>query len=419
MAGMESNTTNLTRFNNPGTQHLANGLGRREFIRVTGITVFGLGLNGCLATPASAAAETKAATISREDIIAGLEIGTSKVCAAVARRLPDGTIKLLGIGQAPSFDVTRQSIVHSDVPGACLRAALADAEGESNVKIRSVVLAVTGMKIAPYGSGLTWERIFECEEVCYADRGDGELRRVGIEKCKRVPGLRVVWGAGTRIENSIRCLKRLGIEVERIVFAPVASAEALLPANRKKLGALVIDMGEGTTDYAVYAGGELVQSDSLPIGGEHIASDLSRELRIPWACAEKLVIEEGSVRLGPSLPREFRPIVLWPKPGFSGRIIEREVFNTIIHQTVREAFELVKFRLVDSGVRLDSLRAGVRLTGGCSMLPGICELANDFFGLWGARRTYLNLEGTSAFPGGSAAQRFTCALGLLKLRGAG
>lgn len=418
MAGMESNTTSLTHANRSATSHPANGLGRRDFLRVAGITAFGLGFNlhRCLAEPASgsAAAETKAAT--SEDIIVGLEIGTSKVCAAVAKRLPDGTIKLLGIGQAPSFDVTRQSIVDSDAPSACLRAALADAEGESNVKIRSVILAVAGTKIGPYGSGHKWERTFELEEICYADRGDGELRRVGIEECKHVPGLRVVLGAGTRIENSIRCLKSVGIEVERIMFAPVASAEALLPANRKKLGALVIDMGEGTTDYAVYAGGELVQSDSLPIGGEHIASDLSRELCIPFASAEKLVIEEGSVRLGPSLPREFRPIVLWPKPGFSGQIIEREGFNTIIHHTVREAFEQVKCRLVDSGVRLDSLRAGVRLTGGCSMLPGICDLADDFFGLWGARRTYLNREGTSGFPSGSAAQRFACALGLLKLK---
>ena len=415
MAGMESNTISLTHANRSATSHPANGLHRRDFLRVTGITVFGLGFNlhRCLAEPASgsAAAETKAAT--SEDIIVGLEIGTSKVCAAVARRLPDGTIKLLGIGEAPSHGLGRCRILDFEAASACVRAALLDAEAKSAVTIRNVVLALAGLKIIPYDLE---PEIFEWEKIRYADRGDGVLCGINRAECKRARDLRVVDGADARIYNFIRLLKEIGVEVERIIFAPVASAEALLTANRKKLGALVIDMGEGTTDYAVYAGGELVQSDSWPFGGKNIANDLSRELGIPFARAKKLVIEEGSVRLGPSLPREFRPIVLWPKPGFSGRIIEREGFNTIVHHTVREAFEQVKCRLVDSGVRLDSLRAGVRLTGGCSMLPGICELANDVFGLWGARRTYLNREGTSAFPSGSTAQRFACALGLLKLK---
>jgi cell division ATPase FtsA len=137
-------------------------------------------------------------------IVVGLEIGTSKVCVAVAERLPDGTIQILGIGQAPSRGVTRYGIVNCEAASRCVAEALLDAEVKTDVMIRSVVLAVAG--------------------------------------------------AGARIKNSIRCVKDLGVEIERTVFAPVASAHAVLSASQKKLGALVIDLGEGTTDCAVYAG---------------------------------------------------------------------------------------------------------------------------------------------------------------------
>lgn len=414
---MEGDATNLTH-SNGHTRRPTNGLGRRDFLRVTGIAGLGLGCNllRCLAapTPGFAGTKAKAATVPSGVIIVGLEIGTSKVCVAVAERWPDGIIKLLGIADVPSRGVDRYGICNFEAASTCVRAALLDAAGKSDVLIRSVVLAVAGMTIDPYGSEPAGERIFEWDEISYADQGDGVLRRINRADCKGARDCQVVAGANPRIEKSIRCVIDRNIEIERIVSAPVASAEAVLSANQKKLGALVIDMGAGTTDYAVYSGGALVQSDSLPIGGRHIANDLSMGLRIPMARAEKLAIEEGSVRVSTSLPGEHNRIVLGAESGFTNREIERELLNTIVHHRVRETFELVKCRLVTSGVQLDSIGEGVHLAGGCSMLPGIRELAEDVFGI-PARRSCLNLKGTSGVPDGPAAQRFACALGLVKL----
>jgi len=157
------------------------------------------------------------------NIRVGLDIGTSKVCAAVGELRADGTIKILGIGQATSHGVTAHGIVDGEAASACVRAALVDAEVKSDVMIGSVVLAVPGTKIAPFGSGLTWEHIFEWEQICYAERGNGILERVSLAECKRVRDLRVVYGAHDRIQNSIRCLNGIGVEVVRIVFAPVAT----------------------------------------------------------------------------------------------------------------------------------------------------------------------------------------------------
>ena len=241
------------------------------------------------------------------------------------------------------------------------------------------MLAVTGAKIAPCDDGPTWDEIFEWEEICFADRGDGILRRVRLPECKGTQGWQVAWGAGPRILNSIRCLDDLGVEVERIVYAPVASAAAVLSAEQKQLGALVIDMGFGTTDYAVYSGGTLVQSDSFGIGGGHIANDLSLGLRIPLARAEKLLIEEGGLAPGLVLTVEIKPIVLGAEPGFVRREIEREVFTTIIRCRVEQTLNLVKWRLVNSGVRLDSLLAGVHITGGCALQARHLRIGREGF----------------------------------------
>ncbi len=388
---------------------MPNGVARRDFLRACAVTGLGLGF-GFQRQGAEAGIPCPAGNKARgEAILVGLEIGTSKVCAVVAERLPDGTIKFLGIGRALSRGVTKYGIVEIEAASACVREALVDAEIQSNVMIGSVVLAVAGMKIAPYGCGPGWERIFEWEEICYTDRGDGLLHRVGRADCKRTRDLRVVSGAGMWIQNSNRCLKDIGVEVERIVFAPVASAEAVLSAGQKMLGALVIDMGEGTTDYAVYAGSALVQSDCFAGGGEKIANDLSLGLRIPLACAEKLAIEEGSVRLGQSLPGER--IVLEAEPGFAGREVEREMLNTIIHCRVRGTFEWVKRRLESSGVRLDFLGAGVHLTGGCSMLRGIDELAREVFGLPAHLARVIEISGSVTTLGDP---QHSCALGLVK-----
>jgi cell division protein FtsA len=216
--------------------------------------------------------------------------------------------------------------------------------------------------------------------------------------------------AGTRIENSIHCLRTLGVAVEALVHAPVASAEAVLDPNLKNLGALVIDMGGGSTDYAVYAGGALRQNGCVMFGSQNIREDFACKLRLPYASGERLLIEEGSVRLGQAPSGER--LVVEAGPGSIPREIESETLNTIVHHRVRRALRSVKIDLQCSGLPFDSLRAGVHLTGGCSLLPGICELAEEVFGIPAGRA---RVTGISAVATILENPRHSCALGLATL----
>lgn len=299
-------------------------LARRDFLHF-GIAI-GTGLLPRIVNPAVAnELHAAVADSSKAEIVVGLDIGTSKICAAVGERLADGTLHLLGIGQAPSLGVTRYGIVDIEAAKACVGQALLNAQNTSAVMIRNVVLAVAGMKISPYSTGPTWERIFEWEEPCYIDRGDGQLRPITLADCERSHGCQIVAGAGRRIDNAIRCLEPLGVKINNLIFSPAVSASAVLTQWHIERGVLVMDIGEGSTDYAVYAGGLLAHSDGIGAGGEDIADEPASRLK--------------------------------------------------------SKFRFIRYRLEKHGVNMASLKAGVLLTGGCSLREGMGDAIQEVFGL--------------------------------------
>jgi cell division protein FtsA len=376
--------------------------------------------------------------MGRDQIVVGLEIGTSKVCAVVGETRGDGTIRILGVGQAPSRGVRKGEIVDFETAGKCIREALVDAEEKSDVMIGSVYLGVTGGHILGFNNRGAVNIPEERDEICeedfedvqssarevsipapnmfvhsilqnyYVDGQDGVLNPIGMLGRKLEADFHIIHGVATRIKNSVRCVKEVGPDVLDVVFNPLATAQVLLDQNQKGLGALVVDFGGGTMDYLVYVDGAVRQSGSLAIGGDHITNDISLGLRIPMAKAERLKIEEGSVILGNSRPGEV--IVLKDETGFAGKEIEREMLNTIIHCRVREAFELLKKRLEDES-NLPFLGAGLMLTGGCSLLKGINHLAEEIFGMPVHLTHAQTVSGlTSAFEN----PQFSTAIGLIK-----
>ena len=376
--------------------------------------------------------------MGRDNIVVGLEIGTSKVCAVVGETRGDGTIRILGVGQAPSRGVRKGEIVDFETAGKCIREALVDAEEKSDVMIGSVYLGVTGSHISgfnnrgavniPEDRDEIFDEDFEdvqasAREVSipapnmfvhsilqhyYVDGQDGVLNPIGMCGRKLEADFHIIHGVATRIKNSVRCVKEVGPEVLDVVFNPLAAAQVVLDQNQKSLGAIVVDMGGGTMDYIVYVDGAVKQSGSLAIGGDHIANDISLGLRIPMAKAERLKVEEGSVILGNARPGEM--IVLKDETGFAGKAVEREMLNTIIHCRVRESFELLKKRL-DEENYLQFLGGGMMLTGGCSLLKGINHLAEEVFGLPVHVTHAQTVSGlTSAFEN----PQFSTAIGLIK-----
>ena len=344
--------------------------------------------------------------MARDDIHVGLEIGTTKVCAVVAECREDGEVRLLGVGETPSRGVRKGEIVDFENASNCVREALSDAEEKSDVEIKSVWLAVTGSHIhsfnnrgsaaIPEESGeITEEEIQEVEykakeislpkenailhsiiQHYYVDGQEGVLNPVGMLGSRLEADFHIIHGVTNRIQNSIRCVKECHIEVEDVVVSSLASAQVVLGQHQKESGALVVDIGGGVTDYIVYLDGAVRQSGVLAVGGDHITNDISIGLRIPITRAEKLKVEEGSALLGKSLPGE--KIVLKNDTGFSGKEVEREMLNMIIHARLEELFVLLRKRFAGE-VPERLLGSGVMLTGGCSMIRGIRDVAESVF----------------------------------------
>lgn len=310
------------------------------------------------------------------------------------------------MGEALSRGVRKGEIVDFETAGKCVREALVDAEEKSDVMIGSVYLSVSGSHIQSFNNrgAVTIpedreeidEQDFEdvqasAREVSlpqsnmflhtilqhyYVDGQDGVLNPIGMLGRKLEADFHIIHGVGNRIKNAVRCVKELDIEVLDVVFGPLAAAQVVLDQNQKNLGALVVDMGGGTTEYIVYVDGAVRASGCIAIGGDHITNDLSLGLRIPMARAEKLKLEEASTILGETEPGEM--LVLKDETGFAGKEVEREMLNTITHMRVRETFELLRRELEPQNF-IPYLGAGMLLTGGCSLIKGIDLLAEDVF----------------------------------------
>src|SRR5438093_9660848 len=173
----------------------------------------------------------------------------------------------------------------------------------------------------------------------HVDGQDGVLSTLRMLGQRLEADFHIIHGVRTRIQNTIRCVKELPLDVEDVVFGGLASAQVVLTQHQKDLGALAIDIGGGTTDYVLYADGAVQQSGCVAIGGDHIQNDISMGLRIPMARAEKLKIEEGSCVLGNCFPGEM--ILLKDDSGFVEKEIERINLNTIYLLRQCEILEFV------------------------------------------------------------------------------
>jgi len=376
--------------------------------------------------------------MANSDLMVGLEIGTSKICVVVGETRPDGTTKILGVGQAPSRGVRKGEIVDFETAMKCVHEAVVDAEQKSDVMIRSVYVSVAGSHIQSFNNRGCVTLPDERDEIeeddvedvkvnarevsipaqnaflhsiiqhYHVDGQDGILKPVGMLGHKLEADFHIIHGVRTRIQNTIRCVKELPLDVEDVVFSALASAQVVLTQHQKSLGALVIDIGGGTTDYILYVDGAVKQSGVLSVGGDHITNDISMGLRIPMARAEKLKTEEGGCVLGNCLPGET--IFLKDDSGFAGKEIERETLNTIIHLRLRETFELLKRKLEEEAF-VNYIGAGIFITGGCSLVSGIDHLAQEIFEMPAHAAHAQTMSGlTSAVEN----PQFSTAIGLLK-----
>ncbi len=361
--------------------------------------------------------------MARSQIYAGLEIGTSKICVVVGEARADGAIKILGVGQAPSRGIRKGEIVDYEVARTCLHDALVRAEDRSDVMIKNVILAVTGphveslnnrgrLSIPEDQNEITQDDIAEIKEITQdvaipeqnailhsivrhyiVDGQDRVVNPIGMLGRKLEADYHIIHGIRNRIQNTIRCVREIPLEVESIVFSPIAAAQIVLNKEAKEQGALLVDIGGGTTDYVLYADGAIAQSGSIGLGGDHITNDLSVVLRIPLSRAERLKVEEGNCAVDPD--SAAGTITLEGDAHFVGRSVDRETLNGVINARMTEIFDLVRRRL-EKGEGLSRCSAGVYLTGGTSLLKGVAALAEEILGLPVHRPSTAPISGLTA-----------------------
>ena len=344
--------------------------------------------------------------LEKERIIVGLEVGTSKVCAIVGEVLDDGNIMIIGVGQTASEGVRKGEIVDIDAAVQSIHTAVADAEESAGVEIHNVYASVSGGHIRCFNNRgsvavANEDREISEEEVrsvllnakavnipmdhvvihairqhFFVDGHDGIQNPVGMIGAKLEADVHVIHGVRTRLQNTIKCIRQVPLDVQNIAVSSFASALAVLTTEHQQLGAVVIDMGAGTTGYVVYQEGTIQHSGVLAVGGDHITNDIATGLKIPMNRAEQLKIEHGSVEW----PVAEESINLKREVGLPDREVSKEQICRIMNLRVEETLTLVKKEL-EKHKLLDYLGAGVFITGGCARLRGLEALAGQVFGL--------------------------------------
>jgi len=341
-------------------------------------------------------------------IIVGLEVGTSKVCAVVGELNAEGALNIVGLGQARSRGVRKGEIADAPLAEEDVRQAIVEAEQMADVEIRSVYLGVTGGHLRGFNNRgvhpvVSADREISEEDVqdviknaktinlpaqnhvihairqhFLVDGQDGITNPVGMLGARVEVDVHVVHGTLNRLQNAIRTVKGLQLEVDDIVFNGLASSLALLGNDQKELGSLVIDIGGGTTDYVVYANGIIKHTGVLAVGGDHVSNDLAYGLKVPLSRAEQLKIEHGAAIMDEAA--QGQTIALASDLSLQPRAINLGHLRRIMSLRLEEIFQLIGQDLEQAGV-LDYLRGGVFLCGGGTRIPEIARLAEQVLGL--------------------------------------
>jgi cell division protein FtsA len=338
-----------------------------------------------------------------KDLVVGLDIGTAKVMAVVAEVLPDGELRVAGLGIASAHGLKRGVVVNIDATVQSIQQALKEAEMMADCKITRVYTGITGSHIR--GQNSTGMVIVRDKEVTPVDvtrvvetakainipndqrlllvepqefviDGHEVKEPIGMSGGRLEVKVHIVTGAQSAAENILKCVRRCGLEVERLVLNPSASSAGVLSADERDLGVALVDIGAGTTDVAIFTDGAIRHTAVIPIAGDLITSDIAMALRTPTKDAEEIKVEYGVAKQLLADPSEHLEV-----PGLGDRaprMLSRQALAGVIEPRVEEIFSLVHQVIRDSGYE-ELLSSGIVLTGGAAVMPGMVELGEDIF----------------------------------------
>ena len=336
----------------------------------------------------------------------GLDIGTTKISCIVADQASSGELRVVGVGNAPSEGLRRGVVVDLDKTVASIQRAVEEAERMAGFDVKGVYAGIAGDHIRSINSRgviavarkdneiaqADVDRVVEAakaiaipmdREIIHVipqeflvDDQDGIKDPVGMSGVRLEAEVHIITGAVTSAKNICRAIQRVGLKVYDLVLEPLASAQAVLDDDERGLGVVLLDIGGGTTDVAVFHEGSIRHTAIIPFGGASVTSDIAIGLRTPIDKAEALKIQFGCA-LASLVPAE-QMLAVSGVGGRTDREISRHVLASMIEPRMEEIFALAN-KEVRKNHFAELLGGGIVLTGGTSLLPGIAELAEQVF----------------------------------------
>jgi len=341
-----------------------------------------------------------------DDYCVGIDVGSSKVGVLIGHVDESGSIEVVGRGSAPNRGTRKGNIVNVDATVEALRAASEEAEVMAGVEISRAYVGVAGADVRSVNSrGMVSvarkdreitesdvRRVLDAaqsaalpsdREILHAvpqeflvDEQGGIRDPVGMLGSRLEVNVHLVTGNVTRSKTLLTCVNRSGVEVTKMIFEPLATAETVLSEDERELGALMIDIGAGTTDYALFGDGEVYHSAVLPIGAGHFTNDLAMVLRTPFGEAERIKTQHGCCLAG--MHDVERGISVPSVAGGAERVVPKLELCDILQPRAEELFSLIHDDLAKHGFD-EPPRGGVVLTGGGAQLEGLLEMAEQLF----------------------------------------
>ena len=340
------------------------------------------------------------------ELIVGLDIGTTKICAIVGEVSAEGAIDIIGIGSHPSKGLRRGAVVNIEATVDSIKAAIEEAELMAGCEITTVYTGIANGHIKGFNSqGIVAvkekevkkadiDRVIDAakavaipldrevihvlpQEYIIDDQG-GIKEPLGMSGVRLEAKVHIVTGACSSAQNIIKCANKTGLNVADIVLQPLASAEAVLTDEEKELGVALIDIGGGTTDLALFSSGSVVHTAVIALGGNSLTSDIAIGLRTPAHEAERIKQRHGCCLT--SMVDKDETIEVPSVGGRAPRVLSRQILCEILEPRVEEILQLVGREIERCGYQ-DLLAGGVVITGGATLLAGVGELAEEVLGL--------------------------------------
>ncbi|HRR21095.1 MAG: cell division protein FtsA [Desulfomonilia bacterium] len=339
---------------------------------------------------------------ARDRIIVGLDIGTTKICCIITELKENGDIEVIGFGISESKGLRRGLVVNMEQTVEAIGCAVEDAERMAGIRVdevftgiagghiqgitTSAVISVKGEEIAPADKKRVVDQAREfakpvgveiihvlTQEFCVDDIS-GISDPVGMAGSKLQAHVHIVTGSVSAVSNITKCAQKAGLGLQDIVLQQIASAAAILTPDEMQLGVILMDIGGGTTDIAVFNEGAIRHTAVLALGGDHITNDIAVGIRTPITEAERLKIKYGhaiAARVSTDEQIEVPSI-----GGDTVNTVPRRILAEIIESRVEELFKLAYTEIRNTGLA-ETMSAGLVLTGGASSLEGVAQLAES------------------------------------------